>query len=131
MDKLTGSDECDVPIGCFDGTEICELVESFILSKLSNIFGNKNVGHYTHDGLDVMKQILGLELNRKRKHIIAIFKKYGWWITIQMNLYVINFLDWQFDLKDNLHRTYKKPNNDPIYISVQSKNPPQVLKALL
>ena len=77
MDKLTGSDEYDIPIGCFDGTEICKLVESFILSKLSNIFGNKYVGHYRHDGLGVIKQILGLELNRKRKHIIAIFKKYG------------------------------------------------------
>ena len=77
MDKLTGSDEYDIPIGCFDGTEICELVESFILSKLSNIFGNKYVGHYRLDGLGVIKQILGLELNRKRKHIIAIFKKYG------------------------------------------------------
>ena len=29
-----GNDDFDVPIGCFDEVEVCELVDAFILNKL-------------------------------------------------------------------------------------------------
>ena len=35
----------------YDGAEVCELVGTFILSKLGNIIGKKNTGLYRDDGL--------------------------------------------------------------------------------
>ena len=39
--KKFGNEEFDVPIGCFDGAENCELVGSFILTKLCDVFREK------------------------------------------------------------------------------------------
>ena len=35
---------------------------------------------------------------------------------IDLNHYVLNFLDLQFDLKNHLYRLYKKPKNDAMHI---------------
>ena len=35
--KKTGNENFDVPMGCYDGTEVCKLVGSFILNKLTSI----------------------------------------------------------------------------------------------
>jgi hypothetical protein len=40
-----------VAMGNYDGAEICELVELFILNKLSEKFGKNNIGLYRDDGL--------------------------------------------------------------------------------
>ena len=36
--KKDGSEDFDVPMGCFDGAEVCEMVGTFILNKLKNVF---------------------------------------------------------------------------------------------
>ena len=72
----------------------------------------------------------GPELERKRKKIIETFKKYGLAITIEANLFVVNFLDIQFNLLNGTFKSYRKPNNDPIYVHKDSNHPPQVLKEL-
>ena len=33
--KKFGNENFDVPMGCYNGAEICELVDSFILNKLT------------------------------------------------------------------------------------------------
>ena len=35
--KMFGNEDFDVPMGCFDGAEVFELVGSFILTKLSKV----------------------------------------------------------------------------------------------
>ena len=42
-------------MGSHDGAEICELVNLFILSKLAEDLGNKNVELYRDDGLALIK----------------------------------------------------------------------------
>ena len=61
----------------FDGAEICEIVELYLLDKLSNLLGNENVGLYRDDGLAAINSCSGLVLDRTRKKIIALFKKEG------------------------------------------------------
>ena len=56
-------------MGCFDGAEVCELVGSYILSKLNSIFDKKNVGLE----MWVFWNLLGTEIERKRKEIITVF----------------------------------------------------------
>ena len=36
--KKAGSEDFDVPMGCFDGAEVCELVGTFIFNKLKSAF---------------------------------------------------------------------------------------------
>ena len=72
--KKFGNEDFDVPMGCFDGAEVCELVGSLILTKLCDVLQRENVGLYRDDGLAIVKQMLGPELERKRKKIIEIFK---------------------------------------------------------
>ena len=80
-------------MGCFDGAEVCELVGSFILTKLSNVLQRENVGLYWDDGPAIVKQMPGPQLERKRKTIIETFKKTVLAITIKANVSVVNFLD--------------------------------------
>ena len=51
--------ELIVPIRCFKEAKICELVDSIILSNLSNVLEIKNVKINSDEWLCVMKQIPG------------------------------------------------------------------------
>ena len=39
--KKNGEEDFDVPMGCHDGAEICELVDLFILNKISPLYKNR------------------------------------------------------------------------------------------
>ena len=130
VEKEDGNEDFDVPKGCFDAAEVCELVGSFILTKLCNDLQRENVALYRDDELAIVKQMPGPELERKRNKIVETFKKYGLAITIKTNLFVVNFLDIQFNLLNGTFKPYRKPNNDPIYVHKYSNYPPQVLKEL-
>ena len=97
-------------------------------NKALRCLQRENVGLYRDDGLAIVKQIPGPELEIKRKKIIEIFKKHGWAITIKTNLFVVNFLDIQFNLLNGTFKPYWKPNNDPIYVHKDSNHPVQVLQ---
>ena len=114
--KKSGNEEFDVPMGCFDGAELCEIIGIYIL-KIQRVLHRDNAGLYKNDGFGVTKELPGPEMETKRKQIIEIFKMLGLSITIKMNLHVVDFLDIQF-------------NNIPAYIDKTFNYPPQVLKEL-
>ena len=91
--KKTGTENVDVPMSCYDGAEVCELVGCYILNQLSTIMRKELVGLYRDDGLGVMKNMSGPQLERKRKQIIKIFKDCGLNIAIKTNLKSVDFLD--------------------------------------
>ena len=62
--------------------------------------------------------------------MVKILKDCGLNITIKMNLKTVDFLDVRFDLVNNTYQPYRKPNNEPIYISKRSNHPPNILKEL-
>ena len=62
--------------------------------------------------------------------MFKIFKKYGLAITIKTNLFIVNFLDFQFNLLNVTFKPYQKPNNDPIYVHKDSNHLLQALKEL-
>ena len=51
--KKGGDKDFNVPMDCFDGTEICELIGTHIQSKLTNIMSKGSVGLYCDDGLGI------------------------------------------------------------------------------
>ena len=49
--KRCGDEDFDVPMGCYNGAEVCELVGSYLLKKVSNIVDKKSIGLYRDDGI--------------------------------------------------------------------------------
>ena len=62
----------DITMGSFDGAEICELVGLYIQSNLENILPKTNFGFYRNDGLIVLRNLNGQQMDKIRKDI----KKY-------------------------------------------------------
>lgn len=128
--KRNNNNNFDVPMGSYDGAEVCELIGAFMLNELSGICDKKDIGLYRDDGLGVMRRIGGPEIERRKKKIIQTFKKHKLDITVQTNLKVVQYLDVEFDLANNTYKPYRKPNNDPLYVNTKSNHPPSVLKQI-
>ena len=120
----------DVTMGSYDGAEICELVGLFLLSKLSNIIHIDNIGLYRDDGLAIIRNASGPEMERTRKKVIAIFKTHGLKVTADTNLFQTDFLDATFDLNAGKFWPYRKPNDSPLYINTRPNHPPSITKQL-
>ena len=128
--KKTGEENFDVPMGCDDGAEVCELVETYILNKLKNVTNKENIGLYRDDGLGIFQNIPKTEIERKKKQIVKVFKDCGFSITIKCNLKSTDFLDVTFDLVSDICKPYRKPSNKPLYINKHFNHPPNILKQL-
>ena len=61
-------------MGSYNGTEICKLVGIYILSCLATIVKENNCGVYRDDGLVILRNINGQQIDRTHKNIIKIFK---------------------------------------------------------
>ena len=120
-----GVSNFDVPMGSFDGAEICDIVGLFMLSKLQIL--NLNIGLYRDDGLATGTQT-PRQLELIKKKLCKIFQENELSITIQANLKVVNFLDVTLDLNSGLFKPYMKPNDIPVYIDKGSNHPPSILK---
>ena len=117
-------------MGCYNGSEVLELVGSFILNKLTPIVNKFDIGLFRDDGLGILYNVSKPELERKKKAIITAFKGYGFSITIQCNLKTVDFLRVTFDLGKNVYKPFRKENNKPIYLNKHSNHPPSILKQL-
>ena len=117
-------------MGSFDGAETCDLVGLFILNTLSHILGKENVGLYRDDGLACVKNLNGHQSDKLRKDITKVFKEMGLSITIAANLKIVNFLDVTFNLQNGTYKPYKKPNDNPLYININSNHPPNIIKQI-
>ena len=67
MGQKLGNENFDVPMGCYDGAELCELVGSFILNKLTSIVNKSDIGLYCDDGLGIFYNVSKPEIERKKK----------------------------------------------------------------
>ena len=67
MGRKAGNGDFEVPMSCFDGAEVCELVGSYIVQQLSKIFKHHSDGLYRDDGLAVLKGLSGPETDRVKK----------------------------------------------------------------
>ena len=128
--KKSGTEDFNVPIGCYDGAEVFELVWSYMFNQLKHVVNKEGVGLYRDDGLEVFPNISKPDIERKKKQIVKRFKEYGLSITIHCSLKWVDFLDVNFDLHNSLYMPYKKSDTKPICINKQSNNPQNILKQL-
>ena len=126
--KKNDNDDFDVPMGSYDGAEVCELVGIFLLSELSNITNKKDVGLYRDDGLALLRKAGGPDIERLKKKIYQLFKKHGLTVVISNGLKIAQFLDTELNLTNGTYKPYRKPGNDPLYVDSKSNHPPAVLK---
>ena len=64
----------DVLVGCFDGAEVCELVGSYILLQLSQLFEHDSVRLHKDDGLTILKSLSCPETERVKNLMIMDLK---------------------------------------------------------
>ena len=103
----------------YDGAEVCELVDTYILNVLSKKYNKNDFGLDRDDGLAVLKKKSGPQSEQLKKNIQKIFKDHGLDIIIQCNMKVVNYLDVTFDLSDGTYKPYTKPNNEIKYTKTQ------------
>ena len=120
----------DVTMGAFDGAEVCELVGTYLLSLISQTYEKKDIGLYRDDGLAVFKNRSGPQNERIKKKIQQIFKDKGLEAVIQCNRKIVDYLDITFNLNDGSFRPCRKPEDETLYINVDSDHPPSILKQL-
>ena len=72
---------------------------------------------YRDDGLLILRNENGQQIDRMHKNIIKIFKGIGFAIDVETNLKIVDFLDITFNLNNGTYRPYKKPNDLLLYIS--------------
>ena len=56
--KKNIEEDFDIPMGCLDGAEICNVVGTLVVNKISPIMQKQsNVGLYRGDGLDIFQNL--------------------------------------------------------------------------
>ena len=113
--KKLGNENFDVPLGCYDGAELCEVVGSFILNTLTSIVNKSNIGLYHVDGLGIFYNASATEIERKKKAMVKVFQGCGLSITIQCNLKTVDFVDVTFDLDNNTYKPFRKEKKANLY----------------
>ena len=71
-----------VTMDSFEGNEICEPVGLYIQSNLENILPKTNFGLYRDNGLILLRNLNGQQMDKKRTTFIKIFKDIGFSIDI-------------------------------------------------
>ena len=104
-----------------------ELVGLYLLSQISCLIMEKQIGLYRDDGLTLVAN--GLKHVEYENHI-ALFKTEGLNITIKTNQTTIDFLVVTFDFKTGKYYPNRKPNDTPTYINTRSNHPPSIDKQL-
>ena len=75
-------------------------------------------------------RLLKADQHKTRKELHKVFEQFGLKITAEANLLVVNFLDVTFDLATGKYKSYRKHNDDPLYIHKYSNHPPSILRQL-
>ena len=128
--KKSNNNYFDVPKGSFDGAEVCELDGTYLLNQLPHSFDKRFIGLYRDDGLAIIKNKSGPEIESIKKALIKTFNDHELKITVEANIKSVDFLDITFDLNSNTYKPYNKPSNNILYIHNESNHPPSVIKQL-
>ena len=113
-------------MGSYDGAE---LVGIYILTRLATIIKKSDCGLYRVDGLVILRNVNGQQIDRTRKNI-KMFKHVGFSIDIETNSKVVDFLDITCNLNNGTYKFYKKPNDRLLYINKSSNHPSQIINQL-
>ena len=115
-------------MGSFDGAETCELVGTYLLSKLSPQYRTK-LGLYRDDGLGAFDES-PRKIEIIKKLICRIFADHNLKHTIEANKKCVNFPDVTLDMRTETFKLYSKPGNTIQYVNSRSNHPPSILRSI-
>ena len=107
-------------MGRFDNAEICEL--NGLQSNLESILPKTNFGLYRDDGLILLRNLNGQQMDRKGKTIIIIFKDIGFSTDSQANLKEVDFLDVTLNLQNGTYHPFKKLSDNLLMVESFTAN---------
>ena len=115
-------------MGAYDGAEVCELVGTFLLEKISEICNEGDIGLYRDDGLAIFRNKSGTQLEKIKTKLKRLFKEYDVEITAESNQKIVNYLGKTLNLKDGTFRPYHKAGDQMQYIHTESNHPSNIVK---
>ena len=94
------------------------------------IFEKEKVGLYRDDGLAIIKINQGGRTSERliKPKLNAVFNEEDLKITVDPASQVIDYLDVKFNLNKHTHEPYRKPNDNPSYLNVNSNHPKHIIK---
>ena len=123
--KKTSHDCFDIPMGSYDGAEICELVGLLILNNPYKTWYQKTTQDFT--------ETMALSLLQTKE--VSQPTKYAKKSSNPSNLSIskskftglpsVDFLDVTLNLKNGTFKPLKKPNDSLLYVHMSSSHPPQ------
>ena len=126
--KKSSKTQFDVTMGSYDGAETCELVGSYLLSKLSPQY-RKKLGLYRDDGLGAFDET-PRKIEIIKKLICRTFADHNLKLTIEANKKCVHFLDVTLDMRTGTFKPYTKPGNTIQYVNSSSNHPPSILRSI-
>ena len=115
-------------MGAYDGAEICELVGTFLLEKISEICNEGDIGLYRDNSVAVFRNKSGTQLEKVKKKLQRLFREYDLEIIAESNQKIVNYLDVTLNLKDGAFRPYHKSGYQMQYINTESNHLPNIIK---
>ena len=91
-------------MGAYDGAEIWELADLFLLNNLANKFYKNSIGIYRDNGLALFKNINDHRADERPKEFHQLFKENGLSLEIECNVITLNDLDITLDLNTGAHK---------------------------
>ena len=101
-------------------SEVCELVEFYLINKLTPLVGTKDVELYWNDDSAVIYQANSPKMNKTKKEITALFKSERLSIIINKNVIETDILDVSFNLEIDIFFLIESQKT-PLYISILSQ----------
>ena len=97
---------------------------------LAKLINKNDCGLCRDDGLLILRNVHGQQIDRMLKNVMKIFKDVGFDIDVETNLKIVVFLDITLNLNNGTRRPYKKPNNLLSYINKSTNHLPQIINQL-
>ena len=128
MDEKKGL--LNVTMEVYDGVEVCELVATFLLDRISVKYYKNSIGLYRDDELSLFKNKSSIKLEIIKKNLQKTFKDFGVEIVAESNLRTVNYLYVTMNLNNGSFEPYQKRDNIIQYINKESNHLPSIFKQL-
>ena len=80
----------NVSMGAYDSAVVCELISIFLLNLLGQQYDTKNIGLYRDDGLKILKNCSGLQMEKIKEHLQKVFKENVLEVVLDCNMKIVN-----------------------------------------
>ena len=88
------------------GAEVCKLVRTFVLEKISEICNISETGLYKDNTSSIFKNKGATQVEKIKKKLQRLLKEHKWEITKKSKVKFLNYLHLTLNLKDGTFRPY-------------------------